>query len=281
MFGITPLGNNYVLKSGMAPDCVVFYQACTMAAVCRLVCGVRKISVRVSGKDALSLMLLGVIGIGLTDFFLNSAMTKMQVSSVIMLHFLYPTIVMLASVLLFRQRVSRLGIFAMVLSLTGLVLVTDFSGEITPAGAMFAILSALAYALFVTANEHGDFNRHSLLVKLLYMSCGVMLVYGCKAGIGGKLSVPASASVWAVLVLIVGIVSLLGFYFIAAGVKCVGASKVAFLNMLEPITSVIGGVLLFHDNISVRGALGCTCVLVSALLVGLEDARKERTETRA
>lgn len=274
MFGVTPLGNNYLLLSGMAADCVLFYQVVIMAAVCFAVLMLRGHSAQVSRRDAISLMLLGAIGMGLTDYFLNLAMTKMQVSSVIMLHFLYPTIVFLASVVLFHQKFSKYAISAMALSITGLILVTDFSGVITPAGAALAIASAFAYAFFVTANDHGGFNKHPLLVKLFYMSCGTAVVYGAKAALSGNLSAPASMSVWIVLILVVGIGSLLGFYFITAGVKYIGAGKAAFLNMLEPITAVVGGVLFYHDIISIRSALGCACVFLSVLLIALDESKK-------
>ena len=70
--------------------------------------------------------------------------------------------------------------------------------------------------------------------------------------------------------MIVGIGSLLGFYFITAGVKYIGASKAAFINMLEPVTGVIGGVLFYHDVINFRSLIGCICVLLSVLLIAMD-----------
>ena len=270
LFGITPLGNNYVLRSGMDPSCLLFYQAFIMVCGCFLAAKLEKISISVNKKDAVSLLLLGAIGMGFTDFFLNLGMKQMQVSSVIMLHFLYPTIVLLISVAFFHQKLSKYTLIAVVLSLSGLILVTDFSGVITPLGAAFAIASAVAYALFVTANDYGGFNRHPLIVKLFYMSLGTAVVYGAKTAFDGAFSLPAGRSVWFALVVIVGIGSLLGFYFITAGVKYIGASKAAFINMLEPVTGVIGGIVFYHDVVSARSLTGCVCVLLSVLFIALD-----------
>lgn len=270
LFGITPLGNNYVLLGGMEPSCVLFYQAVIMALGCFLAARVKENSIRVNAKDAVSLLLLGAIGMGFTDYFLNLSMKQMQVSSVIMLHFLYPTIVLIISAVFFHQKLSKYTACAVILSLSGLVLVTDLSGVITPLGAAFAIGSAIAYALFVTANDYGGFNRHPLIIKLFYMSCGTAIVYGIKSVIGGEISLPKTFDVWFALVVIVGIGSLLGFYFITAGVKYIGASRAAFINMLEPVTGVIGGVLFYHDIISFRSFTGCICVLLSVLFIALD-----------
>ena len=258
----------------MQPACVLTYQVLIMASVCFFAAKVKHISIKVSRKDAVPLLLLGAIGMGFTDYFLNLSMKQMQVSSVIMLHFLYPTIVLIASVVFFHQKLSKFTVCAVALSLTGLILVTDFSSVITPLGATFAIGSAVTYALFVTANDYGNFNKQPLIVKLFYMSCGTAIVYGIKATACGELSLPQTFDVWFALVAIVGIGSLLGFYFITAGVRYIGASKAAFINMLEPITGVIGGVLFYHDIINLRSLIGCICVLLSVLFITM-DSKKD------
>ena len=278
-FGVAPLGNKYVLLSGMAPDCTLFYQTLTMVGGTALVILLTRTSFRVPLKDALFLLLEGVVGIGATDYLLNLAYGYLQVSTVIMLQFLYPTIVLLISALFFGQRVSRLTAGAVVLSITGLVLVTDFSGGMDPLGVLFALGSAAAYAFFVLANDYGRVNRHPLVLKLFYLSVGAALVCGGKTAASASFSLPADGKTALVLVGVVGVGSLLGFFFITAGVKAVGASKSAFLNMLEPITSVLGGVLLYQEVLGLRGWTGCFCVLLSVLLLVLDgnDGEEERT----
>lgn len=270
IFGIVPLGNNYVLLSGMDPSCVLFYQALLMSFSCFIVLKLKKVSIRIDTKNTVSLLLLGAVGMGFTDYFLNLGMKQMQVSSVIMLHFLYPTIVLLISMAFFRQKLTGLTAVAVALSVLGLILVTDLSGTITPLGAAFAIGSAIAYALFVIANERGSFNRYNLILRLFYMSVGMGSVYGIKSVVSEVISLPASPDVWFVLVAIVGIISVLGFYFMTAGIKLLGASRAAFINMLEPVTAVIGGILFYHDIITVRSIIGCLCVLLSVLFIAMD-----------
>lgn len=272
-FGITPLGNKYVLLTGMTADCTLFYQTLTMMGGAALVLLVTRTAVKIPRREVCMLLFMGAVGMGGTDYLLNLSYCHLQVSTVLMLHFLYPAMVLLASALLFRQKISKTTGCAVVLSVAGLVLVTDLSGGMDPLGTVLALVSACTYAFFVLSNDYGSVNRNTLLVKLFYLSIGATAVYGVKTFLSGSFSLPADGKTALVLFGVVGIGSLLAFYFITAGVKLVGAGKAAFLNMLEPITGILGGVLLYQESIGFRGWAGCFCVLLSVLLIGLDGAK--------
>lgn len=274
LFGITPSANNYVLLHGMEADCLLVYQAVTMALGTAVIIAFKRISIKIPGMDIVRLMALGVIGMGVTDYLLNRSYEHLPVSTVVMLHFMYPTIVLLVTVLLFHQRPSRFTIGAVLLSITGLILVTDFQGDMDLTGIMLALGSAATYAFFAIANDHGSVNRFPLIVKLFYMSLSTVAVYSVKTFASGNFSLPSDGTTAFVAIGIVGLGSLLAFYLVTAGIKRIGASKASFLNMLEPITGVILGVLLYQENFPLRAKFGCLCVLLSVLLIAA-DGRKQ------
>ncbi|MBQ4425326.1 MAG: DMT family transporter [Oscillospiraceae bacterium] len=276
LFGITPLGNKYVLLSGMSEECVLVWQAFVQivgTGLCRLFSAQKS---RIPGKDILRLLLIGGAFLGGTDYLLNSAYGYLPVSIVIMLHFIYPVIVLLISVLFLHKKLSKVMLLTMGLSLLGLVLITDFAGGITLKGVLFALGSALAYALFIVTSDTESIRQYSLLQKLYYFSWGAFIVYGIKILLSGSFSMPADGKTAIILIGVVGIGSLLGFYFITAGVRRIGAGKTALLNMLEPITGVIGGVLVYHEVIGMRGAAGCVCVILAVLAFSLESVKTSR-----
>lgn len=277
LFGITPSGNKYVLLSGMTSDCVLFYQVIVMIAGTALVMAVKHIPFRIPAKAAVKLLVLGVVGMGCTDFLLNSAYGYLQVSTVLMLHFMYPSIVLILSALVLRQRMTKFAVSAIVLSIAGLALITGKTGSIDPVGALCALGSALTYAIFAVANDQGDVNQYPLVVKLFYMSLGTSLVYGAKTIFSGNFSLPVNVKTAAILIGIVGMGSLLGFYFITAGIKIIGAGRAAFINMLEPITGVLGGVIIYHETLTSRAGIGCVCVLTAVLLVAFDGVHREKT----
>ena len=269
LFGITPLGNKYVVLSGMSAECIVVWQQLVMIAASAAAARLGKNSLRVPRRDALKLVGIGLIGIGGTDLFLNLAYGELQVSSVLMIHFLYPTFVLVVTVLLFKEAFTRRTAAAVVLCLAGLVLVTGFSGNITLAGALYALGSGIAYGTFVLANDRGGTNRFPLAVKLFYTGFGGLLVCGVILLARQSFSFPADDFTALMLFGIVGAGSFLGFYLLTAGIKYVGAATAAYLNMLELLVGVFGGILLYGDEFSPRTAAGGLCILLSVALIAM------------
>ena len=97
LFGIKPSGDKYVVLSGVAPICVVFYSQLILMVLAFLLTQVRRESLKVKWNDALYLMILGAVGMGVTSFLVNSATQHIPVGLAIILHFLYPTIVSVVS----------------------------------------------------------------------------------------------------------------------------------------------------------------------------------------
>ena len=273
MFGITPIGNKYVVMTGMAAECIVVWQLAVMILLSAVLAKQSGQKLIIPAKDTAVLLLIGIIGIGGTDYFLNMAYTELQVSSVLMIHFLYPTFVLLVSILLFGKTFSKLAGAAVILCIAGLFLVTGLSGNITLLGAFYAAASGIVYGVYVLANDHGNTNRFHLAVKLFYTSIGGALICGMLMLFGRSFSLPADTFSALVLLGMVGAGSFLGFYLLTAGVKRVGAATAAFLNMLELIVAVAGGVIIYKDAFSIKTAAGFVCILLSVLLITFDGAK--------
>ncbi len=275
LFGITPIGNKYVVMTGMAAECIVVWQLAVMILLSAALAKRSGQKLKIPAKDTAVLLLVGIVGIGGTDYFLNMAYSELQVSSVLMIHFLYPTFVLLVSILLFGRTFSKLAGTAAVLCIAGLFLVTGLSGNITPLGAFYAAASGIVYGIYVLANDHGNTNRFHLAVKLFYTSIGGALICGTLMLFGKSFSLPADASSALVLFGLVGAGSFLAFYLLTAGVKRIGAATAAFLNMLELIVAVVGGVIIYKDSFSAKTAAGFVCILLSLLLITLDGAKEK------
>ena len=275
LFGITPIGNKYVVMTGMAAECIVVWQLAVMIILSAALAKGAGQKLRIPAKDTAVLLLIGIVGIGGTDYFLNMAYSELQVSSVLMIHFLYPTFVLLVSILLFGRKFSKLAGMAAILCIAGLFLVTGLAGNITPLGAFYAAASGIVYGIYVLANDHGNTNRFHLAVKLFYTSIGGALICGTLMLFGRSFSLPADALSALALFGLVGAGSFLAFSLLTAGVKKIGAATAAFLNLLELIVAVAGGVIIYKDAFSVKTAVGFVCILLSVLLITLDGAKEK------
>ena len=53
------------------------------------------------------------------------------------------------------------------------------------------------------------------------------------------------------------------------GISVLGASNASILNILEPLTSLISGALIYGDQLSIPTMIGCGLVILAILLVSL------------
>lgn len=271
LFGVIPSGNNYVLLQGMEADCLLCYQTVTMVLGAACLLAVKKISIQIPIQDIAELFVLGAVGMGVTDYLLNLAYELLPVSTVVMLHFLYPAIVLVISCGVFHQGISVFSAGAVVLSIFGLILVGGLQGGVSLQGVIFALGSALSYAFFVTANQHGQVNRLPLMVKLFYMSLITMIIYLMKTGFSRHFSLPSDFKTGAIAIGVVGLGSLLACYLITAGIKQIGARKASFLNMLEPVAGVVLSVLIYQESFPLRSLIGCLCIVGSVLFIAFDS----------
>lgn len=276
LFGIKPNGDRYVVLSGVAPMCVVFYSQLILTVLAFLLTRIRRESLKVKWNDALYLMILGAVGMGVTSFLVNSATQRIPVGLTIILHFLYPTIVAVVMILFFQQKFTVFKLVAIVCSVGGMVLITnmDGNGEISVTGILLALASSLTYSFYMIANDKGKVNELPLLVKLVYSGLGSSILFGLSSVFQGEVRLPGTAKAGIVLLVVCGFGNLGAFYFITAGIKRIGASTASFVNMLEPITSVIVSVIVYHDNLSAKIIVGMAMILSAVLLVAMDGHKR-------
>ena len=58
------------------------------------------------------------------------------------------------------------------------------------------------------------------------------------------------------------------------GIRYTGASTAAILSTLEPITSVILGVLVLGELFTARKIAGCLCILLSVVLIAAAGKKR-------
>jgi len=227
-------------------------------------------SLRVERKQLLHLLLMGV-SMGLTGLLLNIAYQYLAVGFATMLHFLYPSVVCISMALLFRERLTPMKLGAVAVSVGGLVLLSG-GGAGSVSGVVLAALSSLTYALYVISNEKGSANTLPVAVKVMY-SMGFGLAFNFCVAVGTHAVFPAPGR-GLLLALLAGAMIGTATVLLCAGIGRIGASSAAFINMLEPVTSLLLSAAVYHYTISLRAGLGCLLVLCSVLMITLGRRKK-------
>lgn len=198
----------------------------------------------------------------------------------IALHYTYPLVVMVLSVLLFRARITRQAVTALLLSFAGVVLLCD-NAVLPPdagRGVCLALLSAAAfgaYYLWVERKKLSEVDTVLFTVLLSFLDAFLLALYNLATG---KFFVSVSAEVYGVL-LVAGVFAMLAILTQAMAIRQIGSVKTSILGTLQPIVCTLGSALVLHEPVSMRTLLGAAMVLGAVVLVTLGGKTEKGSET--
>lgn len=198
-------------------------------------------------------------------YFLSS--TYIGTGLAMVIFFTFPVFVIFLSWLFYKQKISPIYYIAIALILIGLGLLSH-NAEIAldAIGILFAIFSAVLYAIYLVASKKQAGQLHPLLLTL-------MVCYSCSfvffniSIFHGSFVIPQTLEVWGHVMGLAVICTALPILFTLYGLKYISAAKTSILSALEPVIVVIIGVLFLEEAITFKQVLGIIIILSAAILV--------------
>ena len=190
-----------------------------------------------------------------TNAALNLAMfvafVRIGIALALLIFYIYPALVALASVLWFGERLDRLRWAALAISMAGVVLVVAGAGDLGSLDALgigLAAIGALAQMFYALAAHHGFRAIPGTQAASLTMG-GAALLYLLAFAVIGRLPemgqpLASVAALWPVLVTGIAGAGLATVCFIA-GIRMLGAPRATILATLEPVVGIALAALLF------------------------------------
>ncbi len=163
LFGVNGTVSTLALQAGIPPTRLTALR-CTGAAVCLLavLAVVAPARLRVTWREIPFLAVFGVVGVAMTQFLYYYAIRRMQVGIALVFEMTAPVFIALYVWLVRREKVrSRLWL-ALLLSLSGLILVAQVwqdGGSLNARGVGAALIAALCLAAYYLLGERGTVNR--------------------------------------------------------------------------------------------------------------------------
>ena len=190
-----------------------------------------------------------------TNAWVNLAMfmafLRIGIALSLLLFYLYPALVALASTIWFAERLDRLRWAALGLSLAGVVLVVAGAGDLGSLDALgigLALTAALGQMLYALAAQHGFRSVPGTQAATLMIGGAAILYLLIAVAVGqlGALAAPLGslAALWPVLVAGVIGAGLATVCFIS-GIHLIGAPRATILSTLEPVVGVALAAALF------------------------------------
>jgi drug/metabolite transporter (DMT)-like permease len=221
---------------------------------------------RLERKQLVTLGLLGAVvytGQSLTYFI---ALRSLPASLVVLIAYIYPSLVVVAGWLFLRRKVSVWHGVALAASFVGVAMLVGGAHFQIAWALAFAIASPTIYTGYILIGERVMRSVPAVAASAVIMS-GAALAFCVLAALGQQFAPPRNVSGWAVGFGIAFFPTMLAISLFLAGLPRIGAARAALISTWEPVVTVILAVALLGDRLSALQVAGGALVLVAVIVV--------------
>lgn len=274
IYGCMPLMSKYIYADGVNPFTLVFlrnlFSVLPLGALAYKECKTLKVAI----KSLPSISLISVLGCSFTPMLLFSSYQFIPSGTATVFHFAYPAVVMVAGILLFKNKVQITNIVCMLLCVLGVSLFYTPQQTLSPVGSVLALSSAITFAAYVLLLSRFNRRNGSGFLFCFYIAIVSSIFSLIICLLTKNLSLPTTLLGWGLCVLFSLLVTTGAVTLFQQSTFLIGGEKASILSTLEPITSVIIGGIVFKEQIGVRVILGTVLVVTASILIVLLGTKK-------
>ena len=219
------------------------------------------------------LFLRGITG-SIALFFVYESLQRISIPEATVIQYLYPIFTAVFGLFLLNEKISRNIIVAIFLGLAGVYTIFEFPFILSNESILIenliialigACLTGAAYVLVRKASKLGE----SPYTIMFYFPLFSVLI-----------SLPFMFSTWTmpsilcwIYIFFVGVFTQLGQLFLTFGYKILPAGKAASTSYVQVPFSIIAGMILFNDSLTLNFVIGSLVIFFSIFLV-INDKNK-------
>jgi len=262
-FGTLAIIGRYAYADGMDVTTLLFLRFSISALFMIAWLAQRKESIP-GGHTMLQLAGMGGLGYVGQSFCYMSAIQYASAGLVALLLYLYPTFVILLSVIFLKARLTPSRIAALALATIGAALTANPQGGQLQ-GILLAILAAAIYAVYIIVGT-GVMKKVTAMQSSTVIFASAGMVFGVLTILKGA-HWPATTAGWLAVVAIAVLATIVPVVTFLAGLKIIGPTDASLLSVLEPVVTVGLAALLFGEIIKPAMLLGGGLILAAVLLL--------------
>ena len=270
-YGTNPLGALFLYDAGLRPISVLFYRFAFAAIMLAALMMVQRKSFAVTRNEAMVLLGLGLLFVA-SSFTYYQSFKFMPAGLASTILFFYPVMVAVIMAVFYGEKIRLGTIMSIVLALAGILLLYKGDGDstISMTGMCLVIISALTYAVYIVLLNRSEIRMSSVKLTFYVMLICIVgnVVFSFFDPEGGLQGLPDARS-WASALWLGLVPTVLSLVSMAVAVKYIGSTPTAIMGALEPLTAVVLGVLIFHEVMTPRIALGIAMIFAAVIIIVL------------
>ncbi len=234
---------------------------------------------KIRKKDLWIFVFFGVFKM-LSDYFLFEAQVRINISLSTVLQLTSPYWVLLFSVLMFNEVITRRKIVAILMAFVGCIFATGLLEKgvsYDTLGVCFGFLAGLGFAVYTIGNKvilDRGYGPVTALVYILLFATIFCLPFIDLGGIAGNID--SSPVIIDILVMSL-VMTLFPYYFQTYSTKYLSAVTVILIALLEVFVATLVGLFYYHESLSILNFLGLILIPMSIVIMNV-NLRQIRLE---
>lgn len=231
---------------------------------------------RMTGKEWLVIILLGMSGYYLSSLLDFLGLQYISAGLERLILFLYPTFVVLINAFLFKEKIKGVVIWALVLSYLGILIA--YFGELqldtnNPNfywGSFLIFLCSITFAIYIAGSGYiilkvgaSKFTAYALLCS----TAGVFIHYVVR---GNYAPLQESMGLWWYGILLAIVATVIPTFMLSFATKTIGASKVAIISSIGPVSTILQAHFILGEPIFAEQVIGTLMILAGVLLLSVK-----------
>jgi len=226
--------------------------------------------------------MIGMVGSSLFYFY-SIEMTSMSVAVVLM--YTSPTIVMLLSLYLFKDKLTPQRIVCCFLAFAGAALSSGiFSGNLRSSvlGIVFGCLAGFSYALYSVGSglalRRGCNPISISLYSFAFASATILTVAAIRGEMVGLVRAVGAKPVIVPIAIAQAVMTCLVPYVLyTLGIKYTSPAKASVMSTIEIVVASLVGFVRFGEKIDVFGYVGIALVILSIVILNINHKEKQKS----
>lgn len=265
IFGLMPLLTKIIIARGATSLTIPFFRVFYVTIVLFFVLKIKKIDLHLEKRDLLSAILTSIFGSGLTIIILNESYNHVDTGIATSLHFLYPLFVAILCCFFYGEKIKKKQIISLSFALVGIICFMS-KGNGSLFGYLLAIASGLTYAFYLVKMDKTGLVKLNAFKLSFYLALFTTIEIFTMNLFMQDVVFKMDAIAYGLLLVLALSSSFLATVLLQKGVLLLGSTRASFICLLEPVTSMIVGILWLNEAFTFNKGLGGLAIIISLII---------------
>jgi drug/metabolite transporter (DMT)-like permease len=270
-FGTLALFSHYAYADNIDTFSILFFRFSLSAIVMLALLIIRREPLP-RDSTLLRLVIMGVLGYVASSFAYLTALKYASSGLVALLLYLYPAFVTVLATLLLHEHFTMMKGIALGIALIGTALTVDPAGG-QVLGVLLAITAAGLYSIYIIIGTQ-VLKQVTVIQSSTVIFASAGIVSGVLMVLNGS-HIPATNAGWIAILWIVMITTVLPVVAFLAGLERIGPTNAAMISTLEPVVTVILGIVWLNETLGPMTLIGGGLILIAVLLLTQSELRRK------